>query len=139
MILLRTEFSSSSDHSRSIFYRITFGLSYLPIYLHYMYAITHLPVGRKVELSYPIDLTLFKGTPPEKRMFSFGPCPNFPPPPSPSFGQLVHLFRPSKMNIYCDFLFIRAGAPPPPLIRAMPERKHFFSREVFPYAYTYAP
>ena len=31
-----------------------------------------------------------KGTPPEKRMFSF--------------GQLVHLFRPSKLYIYIVFL-----------------------------------
>ena len=30
-----------------------------------------------------------------KRMFSFGHCPNYLSPPSPSFGQLVHLFRPS--------------------------------------------
>ena len=37
---------------------------------------------------------------PKKRMFSFGHCPNYP---SPSFGQLVHLFRPSKINIYIVF------------------------------------
>ena len=34
---------------------------------------------------------------PKKRMFSFGHCPNYLP---PSFGQVVHLFRPSKLNIY---------------------------------------
>ena len=27
---------------------------------------------------------------------------------------------------------IRAGVPPPPSFRAMPERKHFFSQEGFP-------
>ena len=36
------------------------------------------------------------------------------------------------MNIYILCFLIRAG-PSPPLIRAMPERKHFFLMEVFPY------
>ena len=48
------------------------------------------------------------------------------------FIYFIQLF--SAVNneyIYCVFL-IRAG-PSPPLIRAMPERKHFFLREVFPY------
>ena len=127
MILLRTEFSSSSDQRRSIFYRITFGLSYLPIYLHYMYTITHLPVGRKVELSYPIDLTLFKGTPPEKRMFSSGHCPNDLPHPSPSFGQLVHLFRPSNINVY--IVFFNSGRAPPSF-RQCPKENIFYRTQL---------
>ena len=42
-------------------------------------------------------------------MFSFGHCPNYL---SPSFGQLVHLFRPSTINA---------------------QKKTFFLKEVFPY------
>ena len=49
--------------------------------------------------SYLTNLTNNKGTPPEKRMFSFGHCPNYLSPPSPSIGQLVLIFRPSKRNI----------------------------------------
>ena len=46
----------------------------------------------------------------KKGMFSFGHCPNYP---SPSFGQLVHLFRPSKINIYIVFFNSGKGLPPP--------------------------
>ena len=37
----------------------------------------------------------------EKKMFSFGHCPNFlsPPPPSPQFGQLVPLFFNVKNDV----------------------------------------
>ena len=47
---------------------------------------------------------------PKKKMFSFGHCPNYH---SPSFGQLVHLFRPSKINIYIVFFNSGKGLPPP--------------------------
>ena len=80
-------------------------------------------------------------------MFSFGHCPNYP---SPSFGQLVHLFRTSKTTFYAydrkstnddndgcnnnydgnfddnddkNYQKIRAGASPP--FRAMAERIFF--------------
>ena len=62
----------------------------------------------------------------KKRMFSFGHCPNYLLPPH--FRQLVHLFWPSKINTYS--VFFNSGRVPS-LIRAMPERKHFFLREAF--------
>ena len=66
----------------------------------------------------------------KKRMFSFGHCPNYLSPPSPSFGQLVHLFRPSKINIYIVFFNSGKGLPPPHSGNA--RKKTFFLRKVFP-------
>ena len=48
----------------------------------------------------PALLVKTKGTPPGKKNVFFQALPKFPlPPPSPQFGQLVQLFRPSKRNI----------------------------------------
>ena len=69
---------------------------------------------------------LYKGTPPEKKNVIFRALPKLPlPPPTCTsfFGR--------QKGIYKVYFLIRAR-PSPPLIRAMPERKHFFSREVFP-------
>ena len=45
-----------------------------------------------------------KGIPHIRNTVFFRALPKLPPsPPSPSFGQLVHLFRPSKVNMYIVF------------------------------------
>ena len=63
-------------------------------------------------------------------MFSFGHCPIYLSPPSPSFGQLVHLFRPSKINIHSVSFNSGKGLPPPHSGNA--RKKTFFLKEVFP-------
>ena len=55
----------------------------------------------------------YKGTPPLKKNVFFRALPKLPPPPSPSFGQLVHLFRPSNINVYIVFFNSGRGLPPP--------------------------
>ena len=75
----------------------------------------------------PTGNCLAKGTPPLKINVFFRALPKFPPPPppSPSFGQLVHLFRPSKINIYIVFFNSGKGLPPPHSGNA--RKKTFFS------------
>ena len=46
-------------------------------------------------------------------------------PPSPQFGQLVHLFRPSKINIYSVF-FNSGRVLPPPSFGQCPKENIFF-------------
>ena len=60
-------------------------------------------------------------------MFSFGHCRNYLSPPS---GQLVHLFRPSKMNMYSVFFNSGKGLPPPSFGQCLKE--NIFLWEVFP-------
>ena len=65
--------------------------------------------GEKIEikLSWKDNLNMIidnvsKGSPPEKKMFSFGHCPNYlspPPRPSPQFGQLVPLCLDVKNDV----------------------------------------
>ena len=56
--------------------------------------------------------TSHKGTPPLKKNVFFRALPKLPL-PSPSFGQLVHLFRPSNINVYIVFFNSGRGLPPP--------------------------
>ena len=74
---------------------------------------------------------VYKGTPPEKKNVFFRALPEFPPPLSLSFGQLVHLFWSSKLNIYIVFFNSGKGLPPPHSGNA--RKKTFFFWEVFPY------
>ena len=51
----------------------------------------------------------------------------------PLLSGNLYIFFGRHKGIYKVYFLIRAR-PSPPLIRAMPERKHFFSKEVFPKA-----
>ena len=51
----------------------------------------------------------------------------------PLLSGNLYIFFGRHKGIYKVYFLIRARPSPPPLIRAMPERKHFFSREGFPY------
>ena len=62
-------------------------------------------------------------------MFSFGHCPNYLSPPPPLLSGNLYIFFGRHKGIYKVYFLIRAR-PSPPLIRAMPERKHFFPRGV---------
>ena len=65
------------------------------LYSHWQYTLRQKETKRRKRSGLREDL-------PEKKMFSFGHCPNYlsPLPPSPQFGQLVHLFRTSKTTFY---------------------------------------
>ena len=47
------------------------------------------------------------------------------------FEEIDSFYWP-KMHFYKEGQKIRAGVDPPPIIRAMPERKRFFPVDVFP-------
>ena len=66
-----------------------------------------------------------KGTPPEKKNVFFRALPELPFPPPPLLSGNLYIFFGCHKGIYKVYFLIRAR-PPPPLIRAMPERKHFF-------------
>ena len=71
------------------------------------------------------------GTPHLKKNVFFRALPKLPlPPPSPHFGQLVHLFWPSKIDIYS--VFFNSGRVLPPPHSGNARKKTFFFKEVFP-------